>query len=128
MDGCAHVQASSGGTVQVHDVKKAAGGQLYVHRCSVESGVVAASDSVSALVDECFRRRTRANHTATHLLQAALKQVLGEGVAQQGSLVRDAGLRFDFNLPRPMTPDEICAVEALVNQWIEVCCTCKTVD
>lgn len=91
-----------------------------MHRCSVTSGTVSSSDVLSASVDEPFRRRTRANHTATHLLQAALKQVLGDNVAQQGSLVREGGLRFDFNLPRAMKPEEIAQVEGLVNQWIEV--------
>jgi hypothetical protein len=70
-------------------------------------------------VDEPFRRRTRANHTATHLLQSALKQVLGDDVAQQGSLVRHDGFRFDFSLPRPMATMEVQAVEALINRWIE---------
>jgi alanyl-tRNA synthetase len=82
------VQASSGAVLQVRDVRKGAGEQLFVHQCTVTSGSVATGDTVRAAVDERFRRRTRANHTATHLLQAALKQVLGDGVAQQGSKVR----------------------------------------
>ena len=72
----------------MNDVKKAAGGQLFVHHCTVASGSVATGDELTASVDERFRRRTRANHTATHLLQAALKLVLGDSVAQQGSHVR----------------------------------------
>lgn len=81
------MQASSGAMLKVGDVKKAAGGQLFVHHCTVESGTIATGATVRAAVDERFRRRTRAHHTATHLLQAALKQVLGDTVAQQGSQV-----------------------------------------
>lgn len=114
------MQSSGGAALQVQDVQKAAGGQLFVHKCRVTAGEVAAGEPVSAAVDAKFRRRTRANHTATHLLQAALKAVLGDDVAQQGSLVRSDALRFDFNLPRPMTPAEISSVEEIINTWIEV--------
>lgn len=114
------MQSSGGAALQVRDVQKAAGGQLFVHKCDVTAGAVTAGETVSATVDEKFRRRTRANHTATHLLQAALKAVLGDDVAQQGSLVRSDGLRFDFNLPKPMTADEISQVEEIINTWIEV--------
>lgn len=114
------MQSSGGAALQVRDVQKAAGGQLFVHKCEVTAGAVAAGETVSAAVDEKFRRRTRANHTATHLLQAALKSILGEDVAQQGSLVRSDALRFDFNLPRPMNAGEISAVEEMINAWIEV--------
>ena len=82
------MQASNGAVLQVQDVKKAAGGQVFVHHCTVTSGSVATGATLHAAVDESFRRRTRANHTATHLLQAALKLVLGDAVAQQGSQVR----------------------------------------
>lgn len=60
----------------------------------------------------------QAHHTATHLLQAALKEVLGSDVSQAGSLVDFNRLRFDFNLPRAMTDVEILTVENLVNEWI----------
>lgn len=60
----------------------------------------------------------QAHHTATHLLQAALKEVLGSDVSQAGSLVDFNRLRFDFNLPRAMTDAEIITVENLVNEWI----------
>ena len=113
------MQSSSGATVTVHDVRKAAGGQLFIHKCEVATGTVSTGDAVTATIDASFRRRTKANHTATHLLQAALKKTLGDDVAQQGSLVRSDGLRFDFSLPRPMTQDEIAAVEKLMNRWIE---------
>lgn len=86
------VQASSGAVLRVQDVEKAAGGQVFVHHCTVISGSVSTGATVRATVDERFRRRTRANHTATHLLQAALKQVLGEAIAQQGSQVHSTTL------------------------------------
>jgi len=73
---------------------------------------------VRATVDPSRRAGSAAHHTATHLLQAALKQVLGEGVAQQGSLVQADRLRFDFNLPRGLEPGEVAAIEGLVNAWV----------
>ena len=76
----------------------------------------------------------RAAHQARHAhqamgIQAALKKVLGDDVTQQGSIVRNDGLRFDFSLPRPMKQEEILQVEAVINRWIEVrgascCCVC----
>jgi alanyl-tRNA synthetase len=67
----------------VNDVQKAAGGSVFVHKCEVQSGRVAVGQSVTAQVDEARRRRARTNHTATHLLQSALKQVLGADTSQQ---------------------------------------------
>jgi alanyl-tRNA synthetase len=72
---------------------------------------------LTARVDESQRRRIQVHHTATHLLQSALKQVLGQDTSQQGSLVDASRLRFDFNLSRPMTAAELAAVESLVNGW-----------
>ncbi|PNH10720.1 putative alanine--tRNA ligase, chloroplastic [Tetrabaena socialis] len=73
---------------------------------------------VTALVDEELRRRSRVHHTATHLLQSALKRVLGPDTCQQGSLVNFQRLRFDFNLARGMTAAEVAEVERLVNGWV----------
>lgn len=73
---------------------------------------------VDAEVDPTLRQRAQVHHTATHLLQAALKDVLGSDVSQAGSLVAFDRLRFDFNLPRAMTEAEIIKVETLVNEWI----------
>ena len=64
------------------------------------------------------RRATACNHTATHLLQSALKQVLGDDTAQAGSYVDGERLRFDFNAPKALSAEQIAQVEALVNQWI----------
>jgi len=75
-------------------------------------------DSVTAQVDTGNRRRAQANHTATHLLQAALKKIVDEGISQAGSLVSFDRLRFDFNCPRSLTEDEVQQVEDLVNAWI----------
>jgi len=75
-------------------------------------------DLVNAQVDRACRRRAQANHTATHLLQAALKQVVDPGIGQAGSLVDFDRLRFDFHCPRAVTPAELEQIEALINGWI----------
>ncbi|KAK9824092.1 hypothetical protein WJX72_007684 [[Myrmecia] bisecta] len=105
--------------VRIDDVQKGAGGLLVVHSAHIERGGLRLGQKVHATVDALLRRRIRANHTATHLLQAALKQVLGPDVSQQGSLVTADRLRFDFNLPQGMTADQTARVEALVNGWIQ---------
>eukprot|EP00891_Asterochloris_glomerata_P004769 jgi/Astpho2/4769/Aster-00316 len=102
----------------VSDVRKMSG-DFFLHRASIQSGRLHVGQQVTATVDEIMRRRARSNHTATHLLQAALKKVLGDAVSQQGSLVTFQRLRFDFNLPRSVTPDEIRQIEGLVNLWIQ---------
>ncbi|WMY75258.1 alanine--tRNA ligase [Buttiauxella selenatireducens] len=93
-------------------------GQAIGHLGKVVSGVVKVGDSVKAEVDEARRSRIRLNHSATHLLHAALRQVLGTHVAQKGSLVNDKGLRFDFSHFEGMKPTEIRAVEDIVNAQI----------
>ncbi|GIL79387.1 hypothetical protein Vretimale_16555 [Volvox reticuliferus] len=102
----------------VRDCQKAAGGSVFVHTCEVLAGEMRVGDKVSALVDEQLRLRVRAHHTATHLLQSALKRVLGPDTCQQGSLVNFQRLRFDFNLTRAMTSAEVAEVERLVNGWV----------
>ncbi|MBC7461668.1 MAG: alanine--tRNA ligase [Thermoleophilia bacterium] len=77
-------------------------------------GTLAVGDPVVAAVDADERHATERNHTATHLLHAALQQVLGDHVAQKGSLVEPSRLRFDFSHPSAMTPDELAAVEAII--------------
>jgi alanyl-tRNA synthetase len=74
---------------------------------------------VTARVDRSCRRRAQAHHTATHLLQAALKQVVDPSIAQAGSLVDFDRLRFDFHCPRPVSGVELERIEALINGWIE---------
>ncbi|MEX1317735.1 MAG: alanine--tRNA ligase-related protein, partial [Synechococcaceae cyanobacterium] len=91
---------------------------VFVHSGRVERGQIAVGDLLTARVDAACRRRAQANHTATHLLQAALKQVVDPGIGQAGSLVDFDRLRFDFHCPRAVTPDELEQIEALINGWI----------
>jgi len=93
-------------------------GRLHAHRTRIEAGRVAVGDTVHLAVDVARRARIRANHSATHLLHAALRHRLGAHVAQKGSLVAEERLRFDFSQPRPMTADDIAVVEAEVNRHI----------
>ncbi|HBZ7325651.1 TPA: alanine--tRNA ligase [Klebsiella pneumoniae] len=93
-------------------------GQSIGHIGKVASGTLKVGDAVQADVDEARRQRIRLNHSATHLMHAALRQVLGTHVAQKGSLVNDKALRFDFSHFEAMKPEEIRAVEDLVNAQI----------
>ena len=102
--------------VRIEDVKK--DGAIFVHFGRVERGELKLGDRVTAQIDIACRRRAQANHTATHLLQAALKQIVDDSISQAGSLVAFDRLRFDFNCPRPLTPDELQQIETQVNTWI----------
>ncbi|WP_347254346.1 alanine--tRNA ligase [Leminorella grimontii] len=93
-------------------------GQAIGHIGQLTQGELKVGDSVDAVVDGARRNRIRLNHSATHLLHAALRQVLGAHVAQKGSLVNDSYLRFDFSHTEAMKPEQIRAVEDLVNQQI----------
>ncbi|MHB7199782.1 alanine--tRNA ligase [Klebsiella pneumoniae] len=93
-------------------------GQAIGHIGKVASGTLKVGDAVQADVDEARRQRIRLNHSSTHLMHAALRQVLGTHVAQKGSLVNDKALRFDFSHFEAMKPEEIRAVEDLVNAQI----------
>ncbi|QYM93906.1 alanine--tRNA ligase [Dickeya zeae] len=93
-------------------------GQAIGHIGSLAQGVLRVNDKVNAVVDHVRRDRIRLNHSATHLLHAALRQVLGEHVAQKGSLVNDSYLRFDFSHPEAMKPEQIRQVEDIVNTQI----------
>ncbi|MNH01639.1 Alanine--tRNA ligase [compost metagenome] len=119
----------SGGQVGDKGVLKAAGsefvvsdaqkyGQAIGHLGKLASGSLKLNDRVDAVIDSERRNRIRLNHSATHLLHAALRQILGEHVAQKGSLVNDKYLRFDFSHSEAMKPEQIRAVEDLVNQQI----------
>jgi alanyl-tRNA synthetase len=88
---------------------------LTVHRAAVEQGGLKTGDTINAHVDAEKRARTMANHTATHLLHAALREVLGPHVKQAGSLVAPDRLRFDFTHFAPLTQEEIAEIERLVN-------------
>jgi len=91
---------------------------VFVHSGRIERGQIAVGDLLTARVDAACRRRAQANHTATHLLQAALKQVVDAGIGQAGSLVDFDRLRFDFHCSRAVTPAELEQIEALINGWI----------
>jgi alanyl-tRNA synthetase len=91
---------------------------VFVHSGRLERGHLAVGDVVLARVDPACRRRAQANHTATHLLQAALKQVVDPAIAQAGSLVDFDRLRFDFHCPRAVTAQELITIETLINGWI----------
>lgn len=91
---------------------------LWLQRVKVVRGTLSAGQDVTATVDPA-RRETEKHHTATHLLHAALRQVLGTHVAQAGSLVTSDRLRFDFSHPRALDESQIAAVEQLVNRWIQ---------
>jgi alanyl-tRNA synthetase len=91
---------------------------VIVHKGSVVEGVLKAGEEVRAIVDTERRRDIARNHTATHLLQAALRQVLGEHIQQRGSLVAPERLRFDFSHLAAMTPEEIKSVQRIVNEKV----------
>ncbi len=91
---------------------------VFVHAGRVERGQLAVGDSVTAQVDRSCRRRAQANHTATHLLQAALKEVVDPGIGQAGSLVDFDRLRFDFHCPKAVNADQLVQIETLINAWI----------
>ncbi|WP_373546814.1 alanine--tRNA ligase [Chamaesiphon sp.] len=102
--------------VRIDDVKKES--DFFVHFGSIERGNLRVGDTITAQIDAACRRRAQANHTATHLLQAALKKLVDPEISQAGSLVSFDRLRFDFNCPRALTPAEVEQVEGLVNTWI----------
>ena len=106
------------GLFRVEDTIHLRGGK-YGHVGVMESGMISVNDQVTLQVDPAGRADTCKNHSATHLLQKALKTVLGSHVEQKGSLVTPTRLRFDFAHFQPMTAEEIQKVEALVNQEIQ---------
>jgi alanyl-tRNA synthetase len=109
--------ASARAKGQVTDTQKKLGA-LHVHSVRITEGTFAPGDAVDLKVDAERRRATRANHSATHLLHAALKRVLGSHVSQKGSLVTAERLRFDFSHPKPVTAEELEKIEAQVNAVI----------
>ena len=108
------IRGAKGALFRVTDTQKKAGG-LIVHLGKVESGSFKQGEAVDLDVDHAARSAIRANHSATHLLHEALRQVLGDHVAQRGSLVAADRLRFDFVHTKPMTAEEIAKVEDIAN-------------
>ena len=110
------IKGPKGALFRVTDTEKKLG-DVFVHIGRVEAGSFKPGDAVELVVDHDRRTGIRANHSATHLLHEALRQVLGTHVAQKGSLVAPDRLRFDFSHTKPMAPDEIAAVEAIANAY-----------
>jgi alanyl-tRNA synthetase len=126
---CTPFYAESGGQVGDHGVLRVVDavfrventqkhGQVHVHQGRVEKGQLRVGDKVTAEVSESVRRATMRNHSATHLMHKALRDVLGAHVQQKGSLVDDQHTRFDFSHFAPMTPEQITEVERRVNEQI----------
>jgi len=105
------------GIFEVIDTQKQVSG-AYEHHGRVISGSIRITDSVNAKVDSSKRKKIARNHSATHLLHAALRKVLGETVSQKGSLVNSDRLRFDFSHDEPLSTDEINEIESMVNRKI----------
>lgn len=102
--------------VRIEDVKKESG--IFVHFGRLERGKLQVGDQVTAQIDLACRRRVQAHHTATHLLQSALKKIVDESISQAGSLVAFDRLRFDFNCPQALTSAQLQQVEDQINTWI----------
>ena len=114
--GDAGVLKLESGLFKVEDTQKL--GNAFAHHGVLVEGVFAKGDKVTAVVDAKRRQATSLNHSATHLLHAALRQVLGEHVTQKGSLVKPEGLRFDFSHLEAVTAQELKEVERLVNEQV----------
>jgi alanyl-tRNA synthetase len=102
---------------RVTDTQKKAG-DLFVHQGTMERGTLKVGAALQLEVDRTRRGAIRANHSATHLLHEALRQVLGDHIAQRGSLVAPDRLRFDFAHPKPVTPEELARVEDIANDVV----------
>jgi alanyl-tRNA synthetase len=113
--------ATAGGaevTLDVRDTRYGVAGSLVVHECVVRNGVVHDGDETVAAIDAVRRDRIRRNHTATHILHWALREVLGAHVQQAGSMVAPDRLRFDFSHHDPVTPEQLAQVERLANEQV----------
>lgn len=114
------VITADGVEIDVEDTSKNADG-IYIHSGTVKEGVVSVGNTVNAQIDADRRKSIMRNHTAAHLLQAALREVLGTHVEQAGQLVNDKEVRFDFTHFNPLTTEELGRVEAIVNKEILAC-------
>lgn len=117
MGDAGRIAGDGGFVLDVTDTTKPLG-RLHAHHGTVGAGSVAVGDTVHMTIDTARRDAVRANHSATHLLHAALRHHLGEHVTQKGSLVAEDRLRFDFSHPKPLTEAEIAAIEEEVNAEI----------
>ena len=107
------VFSSTGCRGQVLDCIKQ--GKIFIHKVALEEGEISLNDKIKLEVNPAFRSSSAGHHSATHLMHAALKHVLGNHVEQKGSLVDSTKLRFDFSHPKAVTKDEIAEVESIVN-------------
>ena len=117
MGDAGRISGDAGLLVSVADTSKALG-RLHAHAAIVDAGLIAVGDTIRLVIDADRRDRIRANHSATHLLHAALRRRLGGHVTQKGSLVAQDRLRFDFSHPAALSSEDIVAVEAEVNRQI----------
>ncbi len=111
---------------KVEDTRKFAEGKVYAHRVTVSQGSLSKGDGVELAVDHTRRSAIRANHSATHLLHEALRETLGDHVAQRGSLNASDRLRFDFSHSKALSPEELQTVEREVNAFIRQNSTVET--
>ncbi|WP_316182616.1 alanine--tRNA ligase [Bradyrhizobium sp. SZCCHNRI1009] len=111
------VMTGDGVRVRITDTQKKAG-DLFAHIGTVEQGTLKLGTALQLDVDHGRRSAIRANHSATHILHEALRQVLGDHIAQRGSLVSPDRLRFDFVHPKPITPEELARVEDIANDVV----------
>lgn len=109
--------SGEGFAIDVTDTQKKGDG-LFVHFGKVTNGTVKTGEAVELKVDHARRTRLRSNHSATHLVHEALREVLGTHVAQKGSLVAPERLRFDFSHPKPISAEELESVEAMANEIV----------
>ena len=114
--GIISLNANNNNAFEVVDTQKQ--GDIFLHQGELEQGALKVGDAVLATVDQARRQAIVLNHSATHLMHKALRDVLGEHVSQKGSLVMADRLRFDFSHFEPMTIEQIATVETLVNQQI----------
>ncbi len=119
------VITADGVKITVTDTKKTDG--VYIHLATIEDGSVKAGDTLTLAIDTKRRDAIRRNHSATHILQAALREVLGSHVEQSGSYVDEKSLRFDFTHFSPMTAEEIAEVEARANAYVFTASNVETV-
>lgn len=113
--------------LRVTDVQKV-GKKLWLHKAVVEQGGLAVGDTVAASVDQKWRHAARQAHTATHLIHAALRQVLGPTAVQKGSLNKPGYLRFDFNYTDQLTPAQMAEIERITNEAVDADYTVNTFE
>ena len=109
-----------GGSARITDTKRIIPSGIFVHHIDIDSGTLVKGQDVRLQIDVARRLRLRANHSATHLLHEALRLVLGDHVAQKGSLVSPDRLRFDFSHQKAVSADELDQVQQIVNERIRM--------